>query len=516
MPAMDPIDLSPTDLAIVLHILRRYVPEREVVAFGSRAKWTTRPGSDLDLAVLGQTPLSAAVIAAMKDAFDESSLTFAVDIVDWAATKESFRKIIHRDQVLIKPAEAVASRDDWHELTIGDLADVFDGPHATPPKVDAGPIFLGISNLVNGRLDLTEVEHISSEDYERWTKRVKPRARDVVFSYETRLGEAARIPEGLKCCLGRRMGLLRAKPDQVDPRFLLYAFLGPAFQDTIRSRTIHGSTVDRIPLVDFPRFPIRIPKRMSDQRRIAEILGALDDKIELNRRMNETLEAIAEALFDELLAHSTRGWEERPLGDYVSLQRGKTYNSSLKGLPGPYLLGLGSIRRNGGFRDEMLETYGGDSPDSLLLRPGDIYVSLKDVTQSGDLLGAVARMPASVAVGRLTQDTVMLVPISADAPMEIIYRTLLSDSYREYCRAHATGTTNLGLSRDDFLAYPIVCPPRDLRVTFDEQVRALNRRMELADHESDTLAQLRDALLPKLLSGEIRVATAEKELTEHV
>jgi hypothetical protein len=81
------------------------------------------------------------------------------------------------------------------------------------------------------------------------------------------------------------------------------------------------------------------------------------------------------------------------LGDLVSLQRGTTYKSALLGQPGPTLLGLASIQRNGGFRNDNLKTYGGDSPDKLLLGPGDIYVSLKDVTQSADLLGAIARVP---------------------------------------------------------------------------------------------------------------------------
>lgn len=74
------------------------------------------------------------------------------------------------------------------------------------------------------------------------------------------------------------------------------------------------------------------------------------------------------------------------LGDYYTLQRGKTYKSKLLDQPGPVLLGLASIDRNGGFRDDALRTYGGDSPENLLVYPGDLYVSLKDVTQSGDLL----------------------------------------------------------------------------------------------------------------------------------
>jgi type I restriction enzyme S subunit len=169
---------------------------------------------------------------------------------------------------------------EWREVPIGQLAEIYDGPHATPPKTNDGPVFLGISNLASGRIDLANVEHLSEDDYVRWTRRVEPVDGDVVFSYETRLGEAAIIPHGLRCCLGRRMGLLRVRPGKVDKRFLLYAYLGPQFQETLRSRTIHGSTVDRIPLIDMPSFPIEIPASIDEQRAIAHILGTLDDKIE--------------------------------------------------------------------------------------------------------------------------------------------------------------------------------------------------------------------------------------------
>jgi type I restriction enzyme, S subunit len=186
---------------------------------------------------------------------------------------------------------------EWHEVPLGELVEIFDGPRATPPKTQDGPIFLGISNLANGRLDLSNTEHLSEEHYEQWTRQVVPQPGDVVFSYETRLGEAAFIPYGLRCCLGRRMGLLRARSGKVDKRFLLYAYLGPEFQETLRSRTIRRSTVDRIPLIDLAEFRIRVPEDTDEQLVIARILGALDDKIELNRRMNETLESMARALF---------------------------------------------------------------------------------------------------------------------------------------------------------------------------------------------------------------------------
>jgi type I restriction enzyme S subunit len=180
--------------------------------------------------------------------------------------------------------------------------------------------------------------------------------------------------------------------------------------------------------------------------------------------------------------------DEAPLtlGNVVTLQRGTTYKSALLGQPGPVLLGLASIQRNGGFRDDSLKTYGGESPEKLTLRPGDIYVSLKDVTQSADLLGAIARVPPHVLAGRVTQDTVKLSFIRKDVPSRYIYWLLRTPIYREYCRAHSIGTTNLSLAREDFLAFPVP-RPKARELTLVETLNALDDKIELNRRMSVTL-----------------------------
>jgi type I restriction enzyme, S subunit len=181
------------------------------------------------------------------------------------------------------------------------------------------------------------------------------------------------------------------------------------------------------------------------------------------------------------------------LGDYVDLQRGNTYKGSLLGQPGPVLLGLASIARNGGFRSDNLKTYGGQSDPRMLLRSGDMYVSLKDVTQSADLLGAVSRVPDNIHEGRLTQDTVKLVFKVEDASKDYIYWILRTPLYREYCRAHATGTTNLGLPREDFLAFPIpaLTASRTELVAF---LQALEDKINLNRRMNETLEAMARAL----------------------
>lgn len=180
--------------------------------------------------------------------------------------------------------------------------------------------------------------------------------------------------------------------------------------------------------------------------------------------------------------------EIRPavLRDYFRLQRGTTYKSRLLDQPGPVLLGLATIQRNGGFRTDSLRTYGGESPDKLLVQPGELYLSLKDVTQSADLLGAVARLPIDQPPGRLTQDTVKLEPKSSEVPLDYLYWLLRTPQYRSYCRAHATGTTNLGLARDDFLAFPAP-EPTPLQREIVETLNALEAKIELNRQMTQTL-----------------------------
>lgn len=175
------------------------------------------------------------------------------------------------------------------------------------------------------------------------------------------------------------------------------------------------------------------------------------------------------------------------LGDVVTLVRGTTYKSALLGQPGPALLGLGSIQRHGGFRGDALKTYGGDSPDRLLVQPGQVYASLKDVTQTADLLGAVARVPINGPIGRLTQDTVRLDLATSDVPVGYLYWMLRTPSYRAYCRAKATGTTTMGLPREDFFAFRFPAPNdwttslvRALDV-LEDKIAANNRVLMLSD-----------------------------------
>jgi type I restriction enzyme S subunit len=159
--------------------------------------------------------------------------------------------------------------EGWVERRLGDVGEIFDGPHATPKTIGSGPIFLGISALKDGDIDLSETRHISEEDFSQWTRRIVPKAGDFVFSYETRLGQAAIIPEGLRCCLGRRMGLIRFDKSIIDVSFFTYLYISPKGKEYLDTKVVSGATVDRYSIRDFPDFSFTIPD-LTTQREITQ------------------------------------------------------------------------------------------------------------------------------------------------------------------------------------------------------------------------------------------------------
>ena len=430
---------------------------------------------------------------------------------------------------------------EWREVALEEIAEIFDGPHVTPQKTASGPAFLGISNLVNGRIDLSTTQHLSGDDYLTWTRRITPMPGDVVFSYETRLGEAAAIPDGLQCCLGRRMGLLRARTESVDPRFLLYAYLGPDFQETLRARAVQGSTVDRILLSEMGAFHIEIPIDVAEQRAIAHVLGTLDDKIELNRRMNETLEEMARALFkswfvdfdpvrakmegrdtglppevavlfpdrlvDSELGDIPEGWEVKELGGFAKVVKGRSYRSADLRDSHVALVTLKSVRRGGGYSPDGLKPYIGDYHPGQVVKAGDVIVAQTDVTQAADVIGQTALVNDSPDFHTLVASLDLLVVRPEHPPMvPYLYRLLQSDAFHNHALARVNGTTVLHMQKDAIPEFRFPLPTEPVIASFTRGIASLDSRSDNNVRDSHILTDQRDALLPTLISGEVEVA----------
>ena len=185
-----------------------------------------------------------------------------------------------------------------NKVRIGDIATVFDGPHATPKKIAEGPIYLGLDGITDdGRFNPSGFAHLSEDDYVIWTRRVTPQEDDIVFSYEATLGRYVLIPKDFYGCLGRRLGIVRCDKAKVNPRWLYYFFLSPEWTHFTQSHKVRGSTVDRLSVDDFPGYEIPLPS-LEEQNRAVDAIFPVDQKIDLNTRLCAELECMARTLYD--------------------------------------------------------------------------------------------------------------------------------------------------------------------------------------------------------------------------
>jgi len=392
--------------------------------------------------------------------------------------------------------------NEWKECKLGDVAELFDGPHATPKKTSSGPVFLGISSLNSGKIEASQFEYISENDFARWTKRVVPQQGDIVFSYETKLGEAAIIPAGLQCCLGRRLGMLRPKNSVVDSYFLLYYYLGPIFQNVIHERTIHGTTVDRLPLIDMPNFPVFIPP-LPEQKAIAAVLSSLDDKIDLLHRQNKTLEAMAETLFRQwFVEEADEGWEEVPLefvANRITDGSHASPPSTISGKP------MASVK-------DMYD-WGIDLSTCRRISENDFNKLVQDdcMPLKNDILIAKdGSYLKHIFVVREKLDLVVLSSIAIIRPNGKYHPILLSillkmDSTLDLLKNIVTGAVIPRIVLKDFKKFPVVLPPSYVQERALEKIKPIVEKCWINDTQIRTLEKLRDTLLPKLMSGEVRV-----------
>lgn len=367
--------------------------------------------------------------------------------------------------------------DQWTTMRIGDLATVFDGPHATPTKTDAGPWFLSISSLNEGRLDLTESAHLSEADFAKWTRRVTPEEGDLLFSYETRLGAAALMPPGVRACLGRRMGLLRPKREQVDERFLLYAYRGPEFQQEIATRAVRGATVDRIPITEMASWPLRVPS-LSQQQAIAGVLGALDDKIAVNEEIATTSLKLGGALLEKAIQDESL---DTTVGDITQIIYGKA-------LPEP--------KRRAGDAP-VFGCTGQVGWHNLPLTPSRGPV----VGRKGANAGHVSWMSSP---GWVIDTAFYARPLTSDIPVEALFFILNAAGLKSLIGDSAVP----GVNRDLVLRRRIRVPGTQLMSRFRDQARFLLDTFTHVETENRTLADLRDTLLPQLVTGKIRIKDA--------
>lgn len=288
-----PIDINPTHLETIQHILDEYVPDCEVRAFGSRAKWNARDYSDLDLAIVGQQPLGWRVLGRLETAFRESDLPFKVDVLDWHDISDKFREMIRNECISIKDA----IQSDWKSLKLGECVTINDSTYSTK---EAWPFinYLDTGNITENHIE--SIQHlVTGKDKIPSRARRKVQLGDIVYSMvrpiQKHFGLIKNLPHNFLVSTG--FSTLRAKSDIAHTEFIYY-FLT---QDHVikRLQAIAENSTSAYPAIrpyDLEELDIDLPP-LQQQRDIARILSVLDDRIELNRRMSETLEAMAQTLF---------------------------------------------------------------------------------------------------------------------------------------------------------------------------------------------------------------------------
>ncbi len=410
----------------------------------------------------------------------------------------------------------MTSNVSWDRVPVSSVAlGIFDGPHATPKPAAEGPVFLGIQNITeDGRIDLSNIRHISEEDYHRWTRRACPEPGDIVFTYEATLNRYAIIPEGFVGCLGRRVALIRPNPKLVHPRYLLAYFMGDEWREVIARNVLLGSTVDRIPLTSFPEFEIALPP-MSVQRTIASILSAYDDLIENNLRRIAILEEIAQAIYrewfvefrypgheDSVLVKSEcglipDGWEAMRLTDAVQVNPAVKVEKKLE-KPYADMACLSTSSMIVQFK----ETRTGASGSKF--KNGDTLVARITPCLENGKTGFVQGLRENeVALGStefIVLRSVLLCP-------EYVYLMARTDSFRQHAVKSMTGAS--GRQRVQiacFNDYLLAIPPRGLLDQFSMIAVPMFRQAWTLSEINDKLRQIRDLLLPRLISGELDVS----------
>ncbi|WP_173862075.1 restriction endonuclease subunit S [Pseudomonas sp. FW305-70] len=430
------------------------------------------------------------------------------------------------------------------ELAVLPLEDCLDAlidyRGKTPRKTDFGIPLITAKVVKSGRIE-TPDEFIAEEDYGTWMTRGYPEVGDVVLTTEAPLGEVAQI-KFLPVALAQRIVTLRGKRDLLDSGYLLYLMQSQGMQEKLAGRS-SGTTVMGIKQSELRKIEVTLPP-IAEQCAITNILGTLDDKIELNRKQNKTLEAMARTLykawfvdFEPVRAKLEGRWQRSqslpglPMHLY-DLFPDRLIDSELGEIPEGW--GVGSFSDTveiigGGTPKTSNPSYwGGDIPWFSVVdtpKTGEVFVvdTEKSITQEG-LDGSSAKLiPKGTTIISARGTVGNLAIASRDMTFnQSCYGLRGADGTGDYfvyllamqmvsqLKSMAHGSVFSTITRQTFEATQRPEPPPAIFQEFEKYVAPWFEVILSNVESSRSLAQLRDTLLPKLISGELRVPDAER------
>ena len=387
---------------------------------------------------------------------------------------------------------------EWNEYVLEDVIEKFiDYRGKTPQKTSFGIPLMTAKIIKGGRL-LEPTEYIAQEEYSEWMTRGFPEINDILLTTEAPLGEVALVKDK-NVALGQRISTLQTKKDLCDSIFLKYYLQSFEGQAILQSRA-SGSTVEGIKSAELKKIKISLPS-IYEQKSIALILFNLDNKIDLLHRQNATLEKMAETLFRQWFVEEAKEeWEEVELGNLIDVvidNRGKTPPTVEFETEYP-LIEVNALNSQSCLVDYTVirkyvtkETF--DTWFRKHLKVNDIIIST---------VGTIGVFSIHLAnKGCIAQNLVGL-------------RSSRISSYFLYCffKSNIETLINLDIGGvqpsikvPHLLGLKIKLPPKDLLNEFNESVGIYFNKIAINQTQIRTLTALRDALLPKLMSGEVRV-----------
>lgn len=388
---------------------------------------------------------------------------------------------------------------------------------------------------------LDGVRRISESDYTDWTRKLAPQADDVVVVRRCNSGQSAYIPNGFKCAIGQNLVVLRADGKKVFPSYLRWLVRGAEWWDQVSKFINVGAIFDSLRCRDIPNFELPIPP-LEVQGEISKFLSSIDDRITLLREINATLEAIAQAQFKswfvdfdpvrakmggrapEGLDEATaalfpEGFEESELGATPMGWLPRTFRETVD------VIGGGTPKTSNP------EFWNGSIPwFSVVDAPSahDVFVvdTEKHITEAGLNGSSTKLLPAGTTiisargtVGRLAltgchmamnQSCYGLRGKAGDAYFTYLSTARLIRQLQQ--RAH--GSVFDTITQETFSGVSLSYPPTEIILKFDATVEPLMLRIRENLYQAQTLAALRDTLLPRLISGQLRLPEAESLLAE--
>ena len=409
----------------------------------------------------------------------------------------------------------VALQDVTDELTVG-----YVGPMASQ-YVDEGVPFLRSMNVEPLRINRNDLKFITPEFHRRIQKsRLTP--GDVVIVRTGKPGACSVVPDWLADANCSDLVIVRCGK-QLNNRFLAY-YINTVASGHVAAHLV-GAVQQHFNVASARTLRIHLPS-LAEQKAIAAVLGALDDKIEVNRRMSATLEAMARALFqswfvdfdpvrakldgrqpvgldkvtaalfpehleDSPLGHIPKGWKAGTVVEGFNLTMGQsppgdTYNEEGNGLP--FYQG----RTDFGFRFPTRRIY--CTAPTRYAKPGDTLVSVRAPVGDINMANEECCIGRGVAAVR-----------HKSGATSFTYHSM-ANLYPDFARFEAEGTVFGSINKDSFEQLPFVIQPKEIVVAYERQAGPLDEQIRVIENQSRTLATLRDTLLPKLLSGELGVA----------